>query len=366
MEEVKKNVFQRMVDSFSACMMPVIPILIAGGLLKLVILLIDYTGIFPYIGQTKQLLTIIGNAPFYFLPVFVAYSSALHFKINPMYALVTASVFLLPDFIELLKGANDVFFTFIPVYKTNYAYCVLPIVLLIYIMSYIIKGLEKIIPKVVKDIFLPPLAILCTSILGILFIGPIGAFLSQYVSGAISYLQLNYPVIAWAVMGAFLPVLVITGMHWIFVTLTLAQLGMYGVENGFMVSCFILSMTLSSASFVVFLKSSAADTKKIALSASLTGFLTGTSEPFLFGVGLPYKTPLIASMIAGGVAGCYQGFVTIHCYVYAFPGIPSVFMFSSPKEPGNLAKTLIAGSIAFVTSFILTFILYKDTSRNKQ
>lgn len=366
MEKVKKNIFQRMIDSFSACMMPVIPILIAGGLLKLVILLIGYTGVFPYIGQTKELLTIISNAPFYFLPIIVAYSSALHFKINPLYAIVTASVFLLPDFTALLKGTSDVSFALIPVYKTTYAYCVLPIVLLMYVMSYIIKGLEKIIPKVVKDIFLPLLAILCTSILGMLFIGPIGAFLSQYVSGVISYLQLHYPVIAWALMGAFLPVLVITGMHWIFVTLTLAQLGMYGVENGFMVSCFILSMTLSAASFVVFIKSSAAETKRIALSASLTGFLTGTSEPFLFGVGLPYKTPLIASMIAGGIAGCYQGIVTIHCYVYAFPGIPSVFMFSSPKEAGNLAKTLIAGSIAFVASFILSFILYKDTSRSQQ
>lgn len=363
MGEVKKNVFQRMIDSFSACMMPVIPILIAGGLLKLVILLIDYTGVFPYIGQTKQLLTIISNAPFYFLPVFVAYSSALHFKVNPMYALVTAAVFLLPDFTALLNGTKDVSFAMIPVYKTSYAYCVLPIVLLIYVMSYIIKGLEKIIPIALKDIFIPLLAILCTSVIGMLFIGPIAAFLSQYVSAGISYLQLHYPVMAWTVMGAILPMLIITGMHWIFITLTLAQLGTYGIENGFMVSCFILNMALSSASLAVFIKARADETKRIAFSAGLTGFLTGTSEPFLFGVGLPYKTPLIASMIAGGIAGCYQGIVTIHCYVYAFPGIPSVLMFSSAKEAANLAKALIAGSISFAASFILTFILYKDTLR---
>lgn len=355
-----------MIDSFSACMMPVIPILIAGGLLKLVILLLDYTAVFSHIGQTRQLLAIISNAPFYFLPIFVAYSSALHFKINPIYALVTASVFLLPDLTTLLKGANEVSFAFIPVYKTSYAYCVLPIVLLIYVMSYIVKALEKLIPNTVKDIFLPLLAIFLTSIIGLLFIGPIGAFLSQYVSDGISYLQVNYPVIAWAVMGTFLPVLVITGMHWIFVTLTLAHLGMYGVENGFMVSCFILSMTLSAASLVVFLKSSSADKKKLALSACLTGFLTGTSEPFLFGVGLPNKTPLLATMIAGGIAGCYQGIVTIHCYVYAFPGIPSILMFSSPKETGNLTKTLIAGAIALAASFIASFILYRDKPEIQQ
>lgn len=360
MEKNSRNIFQKMIDSFSACMMPLIPILIAGGLLKLVILLLDYTGIFTHSGQTRQLLTMISNAPFYFLPIFVAYSSALQFKINPIYSLVTASVFLLPELTALLNGSAAVSFAFIPVYKTSYAYCVLPIVLLIYVMSYIVRLFEKLLPRAVRDIFLPLLSIVFTSIIGLLFIGPIGAFLSQYVSEGISYLQLHYPIAAWSLMGALLPLLVITGMHWIFITLTLARLGMYGVENGFMVSCFILSMTLSAASFVVFLKSRSTDQKKLALSASLTGFFTGTSEPFLFGIGLPNKTPLAATMLAGGIAGCYQGIVTIHCYAYAFPGVPSLLMFSSPKEPGNLIKTLIAGGIALTASFILTFLLYRD------
>jgi PTS system beta-glucosides-specific IIC component len=347
-------------------MQPVIPLLIAGGLIKLIIILLDFTGVFTALGQTKELLTIISDAPFYFLPIMVAVSSAKLFQVNPFYAVASASAMLLPDFVTLMEREDPVSFIKIPVYQTSYSYGVLPFILLIYIMTFVVKGLEKILPSLIKDIFLPMLTILFTALLGILLIGPISAFLSSYLSEGISYLQNHLPVLAWILIDAMFPLLVITGMHWIFVTIAITQLGMYGVESGVMVGTFILSMTISAAALAVFLKTKNAERKKVAISSGLTTFFTGTSEPCLFGVCLPYRIPLVTSMIAGGIAGIYHGIVTIHGYVFAFPGIVSILMFSSPSEPGNLPKALIAGSIGFTVSFLLTFVLYRDSKDSTQ
>ena len=59
-------------------------------------------------------------------------------------------------------------------------------------------------------------------------------------------------------------------------------------------------------------------------------------------------------MLACAIAGLFQGIVTIHAYIYAFPAIPSCLMFSG--EPGNLVKALIAGAIALASAFVLTFL----------
>jgi PTS system beta-glucosides-specific IIC component len=361
-----KNIISQIFETISACMKPVIPVLIAGGLIKLVIILINLTGAFSVLGDTKNILTVLGDAPFYYLPILVALSSAKYFKVNPLCALVSVSVMLHPDFVKLMESKELVAFLGIPVYKTSYSYSVLPIILLIYIMSLIIKGLERVLPQKIKEFIVPVLSILITALLGILLIGPVMAFLSNYLSDGLSFLQIHYPILAWAVIDAILPLLIITGMHWVFVAIAITQLGVKGYENGFLVGCFIMCLALSASAFAVFLKSKISDRKKVAMSSGITTFLTGTSEPCLFGVCLPYRIPLITTMIAGGIAGFYQGLVTIHSYVYAFPAIISILMFSSPDEPDNLLKAAIAGSIGFIAAFLLTIIIYKDKNEEIQ
>ena len=191
---VNENPFSRLFDTISACMKPVIPILMAAGILKLLIILIGYTGLFTLSPQTEYVLSAVSNAAFYFLPVFTAYSSACHFRVNPLIAMVSAAVLLLPDFIELLNTQGMIRFLFLPVYKASYAFSVLPAILLVYVMSKLTGLLEKVSHKTFRTFFMPVITITLTSVIGILFVGPLCTVMGNRISSFIFELQDINPV----------------------------------------------------------------------------------------------------------------------------------------------------------------------------
>lgn len=346
-------------DTVSACMKPVVPVLLGCGLIKLLVLLIGLTGVFAHLGDTEALIGCVDSAPFYFLPMLLACSAAAHFDCNPCYAIAAVAVMLFPDFLSLMDSGEAVTFLGLPVRQANYAYSVIPVIVLVYILKRIQNAAEARIPAAVRDMLTPMAVILLGGALGVVVIGPVVSLLSELLSGGVGFLQTHYPVAAWVVMCALVPLLVMTGTHWIFVSIMLEQLGTSGVESGFHVSCFVLSMTLTGACLAVFLKSRG-NVRQTALSAGVTAMATGTSEPALFGICLPLRTPLIAIMVAGGIAGIWQGLRGLHSYVYAFPGLFSILMFSSPEEPGNLPGVLIAGAIGFAAALLITLAIYRE------
>lgn len=351
----KQSIVSIVIDHISSCMGPVVPILIAGGLVKLLVIIFTYTGLVADGSTTEQVLSIIGDAPLYFLPFLLAYSASVHFKVNTVLAIGAVGAMMSPTFVELASSTEDLFFAGIPLIKADYAYSTIPIILLIVVMIYIEKAVHRIMPKALDDILSPLVILLVSSLLGLLAIGPLGTLIGNALSGSMSWLQARVPVIAWALFAGLTPLLVMTGTHWVFVAVAVSQLGVYGVEDGIMVGFFILTLCQTGACLAVFFRAKTAELKKLSFSCAITVFLTGVTEPPIFGVCLKYKKPLITSMIGAAIAGAYQGLVTIHCYVYAFPGIPSFLMFSSPDEPGNLARALIAAAISFAASFLLTF-----------
>ena len=363
MEKAQKNIILRMMATMSACMGPVIPVLVGCGVIKLVVLLLGMAGVWAHLGQTEALLTYLDTAPFYFLPMLVAYSSAKHFGCNPAYALASVAIMLYPDFISMMSGDAAATFLGIPVMKVSYSNGILPAIALIAVMKQIEVYAEKWIPGPLKSTFVPTAVILLTGMLGILAIGPAISTVAGVISSAMGFLQTNYPVIAWAAMCCLLPVMIMTGTHFIFVTIMLEQLGSWGYEAGFHVSCFIMTLTVTGACLGVFLKGRG-EVKKTALANAVTMFTTGVSEPSLFGTLLPLRTPLYGAMIGGIAGGIWQGLQGLHSYVFATPGIFAILMFASPDEPMNLVHTLVAAAIGFVASFAATMVLYRPAKED--
>lgn len=150
MVKVKKSL-SAVFDHISECMVPVIPILLAGGILKMVVLLLGMLHILT--GTTEVILSSIATTPFYFLPVMVAYSAAKHFDTDPLVAIISVCVMLLPDFAALMEGGEKVTFIGIPVVPATYAYSVIPIILLIYCMSHVVRFLKRIIKESLQPYF---------------------------------------------------------------------------------------------------------------------------------------------------------------------------------------------------------------------
>ncbi len=347
-------------DHISECMAPVIPILLAGGILKMVVLLLSTLHILS--GTTEVILSAMATTPFYFLPVIVAYSTARHFDTEPVLAIISVCVMLLPDFSALMESGEKVTFIGIPVVSATYAYSVIPIILLIYCMSHVVHFLRKIIKESLQPYFLAVCVILVTSLLGILVIEPVVSLVSNGLAQGLNVMQERVPVIAWALLAGLTMFLVSTGMHWIFMTLAITQIGLTGVDYGIMVAFLISNMSLAGCDFGVFVKSRSKERKSFAISAMLTVLIAGISEPSVFGICFKEKTPAVAGVLGCMIAGAVQGIITVHCYIYTFPSIPSILMFYSDKEPANLCKAILVGAVAFAASFILAALIYKEQS----
>lgn len=357
MNKIKKQ-FSALFDHISECMAPIIPIVLAGGIFKMVVLLLGAIHILS--GTTETILSSIATAPFYFLPVLVAYSAAKHFETDPLIAIISVCVMLLPDFAELMESGEKVTFVGIPVVPATYAYSVIPIILLIYCMSHIVRGLKRLIRESLQPYFLAASAILLTSLLGILVIEPAVSLISNALADALNNMQTKAPVLAWGLFGALTLLLVSTGMHWIFMTLAITQIGLTGVDYGIMAALFGANMSLGGCDLGVCVRSKQKEKKAMAASAMVTVLVTGIAEPSIFGICFKEKTPMIGNVLGCMAAGIVQGILTVHCYIFTFSSISSILMFYSVEEPGNLAKAVIVGIVAFVASFLLTVLVYRD------
>lgn len=345
-------------DHISECMAPVIPIVLAGGIFKMVVLLLTSLSVIS--GSTESILASIATAPFYFIPVLVAYSAAKHFDTDPLIAISSVCVMLLPDFTALMESGEKITFLSIPVVPATYAYSVIPIILLIYCMSHIVKWLKRLIKDSLQPYLLAACSIFITALLGILVIEPAVSLISRLLAEALNTMQAEVPVLAWGIFAGLTFLLVSTGMHWIFMTLAITQIGLTGVDYGIMVAMFISNMSFGGCDLGVFFRTKQKEKRTMAISAMVTALIPGITEPSIFGVCFKEKTPMIGNILGCMAAGIVQGIMTVHCYIFTFPSIPSILMFYSTEEPTNLMKAVIVGVVAFVVSFIITAVVYRD------
>lgn len=362
MNKVKKSVLA-VFDHVTECMLPVIPILLAGGILKIIVMLL--TAVHVLSGNTEVIMSALATTPFYFLPVYVAYSTAKHFDTDPLIALASVCVMLLPDFASLMESGERVTFAGIPVVAATYAYNVIPIILLVYCMSNIVKWLKKLIKESLQPYFLAVCAIFITSLLGILVIEPMVSLLSGMLADGLEVMQMKAPMVAWAVFAALTTLLVSTGMHWIFITLAITQIGVTGVDYGIMVAFLISNISLAGCDLAVFVKSKTAERRAMSISAMITEFVSGIAEPSIFGVCFKEKTPLIGNIFGCMIAGAVQGLLTVHCYTFAFPCVSTILMFYSVDDPVNLWKAVAVAVVSFAASFVITVFVYRDTETSK-
>ena len=96
------------------------------------------------------------------------------------------------------------------------------------------------------------------------------------------------------------------------------------------------------------------------ISAMITVLIPGIAEPSIFGVCFKEKTPMIGNVLGCMIAGIVQGILTVHCYIFTFPSVPSVLMFYSANEANNLLKAIAVAAVAFVASFIITMMVYRE------
>ena len=355
--EEKKNVFETIIDFVAGVFQPVIPALSGAGMVKALLALLVVMNVITPENQTYALLNLFADGVFYFLPLILAFTTAQKLKCNPILAAGVGAMMLHPNWLAMVEAGKAVkFFDVIPFTLTSYASSVIPIILVIFVQSYVEKLLKRIIPKAVELVFLPMFTFLIMGVLAFSVLGPIGSILGGYLATFFTFLS---ETAAWApavLVGGFLPLMVMFGLHNGVAPLGVMQMANLGYDSIFGPGCLCSNMAQATAGAVVAFRTRDKKTKQIATSGFITAYM-GITEPILYGISLPKKYPLVATMIGGACGGLYAGLTHTHRFATGSSGLPAVLLYLGNNTTKFFINIIIAIVISAVVSGVLTLLL---------
>ena len=359
----KNDILSALFDTISSIFVPILPGLAAAGMLKGALVALSQAHFMSADGGTYLILYALADAIFYFMPLALSVSAAKKFGANQFTAFAVVAAMVYPSILSA-AGENAALSLFgaIPLKPLNYTNSVLPPIIVVYFLSKVEKLLTKIIPSLVKMIFIPLLAVLIVFPIALAVIGPVTTIISNAIASAFSVVYALNPMIAGALIGGIWTVTIVTGFHWGFFPIVMNNIGVFGYDT-------LLPLTVGTnfasagAAFGVFLKSKSKKIKELSGSSAFSAFIGGITEPAVYGVNLKYKRPFaygcVFSAIAGAIVGAFGGQYTTIMPVCAVT-IPALLTFK-----GGVAMT-VASIIAFTGTAIATyFVGFDDTMENK-
>lgn len=370
------NLLSTFIDVVSGIFQPVLGVMAACGMLKGLNELFATLGLYTKNSSEYLVINAMGDALFFFLPIFLGYTASKKFNLKPMVGLVLGAVMCYPSIqsssvsqgaeilYTLFEGtmfASPVYMEFLglPVISIDYTGTVIPIIFVIYFASKCETLFNKIIPDLVKFFFVPMLTILVALPVGLIIIGPIATFGSTMISQFVFMVRDFSPLIAGAIVGFTWQILVIFGMHWGFIPVYINNIVTNGYDN-VMMPFFACTFASSAVVLAIFFKTKDKKLKEMAIPNFISGIF-GVTEPAIYGILLPLKKPFIISCIAGGIGGAFYGYFNLRKFMTGGMGIFELPAMIEPNgEVGNLIVALSGIAISMVVGFVLTMVLYKD------
>lgn len=368
----KQNIFSTILDVIASCMAPVIPALIGAAMIKVLLIVLPMLGWLSETSQTFQLLTVIGDGAFFFMPVLIGMSAAKKFETNPYYAASIALILLHPDFISFMGDASEAgetvkFFNLIPVTDAAYAYSVIPIILSVWVLSYIEPFVDRITPAITKNFLKPMLILLITMPIVLVVVGPIGAIIGDALSDVVFLAHDYLGFIAIGLIAGVYPFIVMAGMHHAFTPVKLSAISQVGYEAFISVAEFCSNMAQGAASLAVSIKSKNKDLKQTAGSSAFSALLAGITEPALYGVTLRLKKPMLGACIGAASGGLVGGLFQLKSFGVATPALVTIPQYIEDDRAISFLYMIIVAFITIVVSFIATyFIGFEDIPSNDE
>ncbi|HHQ6626758.1 PTS transporter subunit EIIC [Serratia sp. JSRIV001] len=388
------GIVSRLMDIISSIFAPFLYPLAACGVLQGLISLFAALGWMDPASGTYRILNFVSWTGFTFLPVMVAFTAAKKFNVNPFTAVIAACALVSPDYMNMLTAnkillvnsadpamqalmqeavnnpqiarvlaevagipinADPLTFLGMPVQYLSYTASVIPIILMVWIMSYVQRFFERILPLVIRNLFTPMFCIAIMVPLTLLAFGPIGNMIGGAIGGVYNTLYHLSPSIAGAVVGALWMPLVTLGVHWGITPVTVGNYATLGYDTftGLQASPVF---AMAGAVLGVYLKSKDPEMKRVSLSAGMTA-LFGITEPAIYGVALRLKRPMICGCVAGAVGGSIAGAFNAVSWSYCLPGIAVLPVFFKEGHMPQFLGFLLSICVAFVLGAVLTYIV---------
>lgn len=347
-DKKKLKLLDLFLETVSSIFAPIIPAIVGSGMIMGLLYSGQVLGIVDPENGLIQLLNIFSNAAFYFLPMYLAFSSAQRFKCNPYVAAVLGAVLIHPTIIEMVNAGNaTISLGFIKIVLQNYSSSVVPIIITIYFMSLVEKGLKKIVPKMIDIIVTPTLTIVITGIIALWILAPLGQFAGVLLADAIVFIHDKASWLAGLVLGLFYPFILATGMQvgmTPIIVMNLENLG-YDFTYPFIAAS---NAAMAAGALYIMVKTKDKNLKGVASSTGISA-LIGVTEPVLYGLVLRFKKLLFAVMIGGGVGGLIMGIFKVQYMGFGFVPFGTIML--------AFGDTFIYYLIGVAVSMIITVLI---------
>jgi PTS system beta-glucosides-specific IIC component len=360
--EEKGSLLNRFIALISSIFTPILWPLAGAGLLKAFLAMATTFGWLDATGTTYAILNAAGDGLFTFLPIFLAVNAAKRFRTNQFTSMAIAAALCYPAIVALASATTPVTFFGIPVAMVTYTSSVIPIIVAVWLQSYLEHWLNKVLPSWLRNFTTPLLVLLIMVPLTLLTVGPVTSFAAKGISTGIAWLFTTAPWLAGALMGGFWQVFVLFGLHWGFVPFMVndyATIG-YSLMAGPLPAAVLAQ---AAATLAVLFKTRNINLKELAGPAALSGFVAGITEPAIYGVTLRLKKPFYYGIAGGVVGGAIAALGGSASSAFVFP---SLLGLAAYMQVGSFALQLIGTGVAIVIAFTLTMVLGFDDIPNEE
>ena len=371
----KTNPFNAFVNIVTGVFSPFLGVLCACGILKGFLALFVAMGVLSNTGGTYGILYSLGDSSFYFLPVLLGYTAAKKFKLPEMEGMIIGCALIYPyvlngsAFTTALKDAGLKLTLFgIPVSMPpsgDYTSSVMPVICAVAFAAFLEKKIKNHIPDTVK-MFATPL-ITCTVSVCLTFwiIGPVTSLVSSGLSTAIASIASFSPILLGVLLGGFWMVLVMFGLHWALVPLGINDMATLG-QTIMMTGTFGHSFVLVGSVMAIMMKTKDKKLKSLCPPAAISA-VAGVTEPALYGLILPKKTPFIRACLISAVAGGILMAFNVTMYTMAGLGVfgYTAYINTKTNDPTGMIVSIVVSLACVAAGFVSEMLFYKETPKKE-
>lgn len=368
-EAEKGSIWNSILQGISKIFTPLVPAIAASGLIKGLLAIASRMGWVADTNSTYILLNTASNVIFYFMPVFLAYTTAKTMKCNKINAMVLGAFLCHPVIDALIQDVSNPSTIFgLPVIKKaftigesvkvfSYVESVIPIILTVIALSYLEKMLKKIIPDMLEIVLVPGLSLIIMLPVMLVVLGPVGIYVGYAIQWLYQTLYSFSPILGGTIVGGLWGVCVIFGAHRALLPIDLNDVALTGTNT---LMCFAGSANFAQAGAAlgIALKTKNKDMKQVAIAATIPAFLVGITEPAIYGCNLRLKKPMVCAVIAGAVGGAIMGIGHAVNTGFANNGILTIMTYYGEGTLfSQFMSYLIGIVVAFVGAAALTYIV---------
>ncbi|RFU68968.1 PTS maltose transporter subunit IIBC [Peribacillus saganii] len=376
----KLNPLQRFVKMLSDIFVPIIPAIVAGGLLMGLNNLLTAKDFFiegqslieayPNMADLAALINTFANAAFVFLPILIGFSATQRFGGNPYLGAALGMLMVHPDLLNgygyadaMAKGEVPIWKIFgFEIEKVGYQGSVLPVLVSSFILAKIETFLRRRVPSFLDNLVTPLLSIFITGVLTFIFVGPITRSAGNLLTDGLVWLYDTTGFIGGALFGLLYAPIVITGMHHSFIaveTQLLADMAKTGGSFIFPIAA-MSNIAQGAATIAVLLLVRDAKIKGTASAAGISALL-GITEPAMFGVNLKLKYPFIGAISGAAAGSAFISLFKVKAIALGAAGLPGIISI----KPGTITFYILGMAITFAVAFLVTIVLGKRDSRKQ-